>query len=170
MATRTGGAGARFRELAKLPPRDQATRIVFDQVYSPSVPQVPKTVPDPPPASPPPTPPLTSPPTAPADSAPERSDVPSFDQVMDRLVRRFGWGGKRSARETLYRTLAKLVQLHGHPAMDAISEAAAQAASANRPDRYFCSAVTRKLAERGIRPGGARGEAAEDFFGRKGTV
>lgn len=170
MATRTNGLAARFKERLKLPPIDGPSPLRFETLLEPPLTSTPITLPATATPAPPPTLPPTPSPAAPADSAREPDPVPTFDQVMERLVRRFGWGGKRAARETLYRTLAKLVQTHGTNAMDAIAEAAAQAAGANRPDRYFCSAVTRKLAERGIRSNGSSADGGEDFFGRKREV
>lgn len=92
--------------------------------------------------------------------------VPSRRDIHDRLVRRFGWGAKPAARRALYKRLCDLVELHGERAMDAIAEAAAQAAGAHSPGRYFCKVVNAKLRERGVTLSGSDGVGDDDFFGR----
>lgn len=66
--------------------------------------------------------------------------------LVERLTRRFGLGAQPLKRQALYARLQALVD--ARPEIEAlVKEAAAQAASARAPDRYFCAAVTRKLRE-----------------------
>lgn len=70
--------------------------------------------------------------------------------VEQRLRKKFGLGDQPAKRIALYRQLERIVEDHGEPAERVISEAVAESVSADRPDRYFCAAVKRKLQDRGF--------------------
>jgi len=75
--------------------------------------------------------------------------VPSVDHIVERLSKRFGSGANPRIRQSLYRRLGLLCQLHGQPVYQEICSVAAAATSCTRPDRYFCAAITRRLRELG---------------------
>jgi len=69
--------------------------------------------------------------------------------VTARLRAKFGLGDQPAKRLALYAAIEALADIHGRDIMDLVSEAVAEAMTARRPDRYFCSAVKSKLKERG---------------------
>lgn len=63
-----------------------------------------------------------------------------------RLERRFGLGAMPEKRKALYMRIQLLVE--ARPEVETlVREAASQATSARFPDRYFCSAIVKKLRE-----------------------
>jgi len=68
-----------------------------------------------------------------------------------KLERRFGLGAQPAKRRALYLRLELLV--NAMPELEVlVKEAASQATSARFPDRYFCSAVVKKLRESKLLP------------------
>jgi hypothetical protein len=65
--------------------------------------------------------------------------------IIDRLRRKYGLGANPSKRMAFYKRLQEIVDKHGDPAYQAISEAVAQAVGKLHPDRYFSKAVVNKL-------------------------
>jgi hypothetical protein len=71
---------------------------------------------------------------------------PAVPTLAVRLERRFGLGAMPEKRRALYTRLQTLVE--ARPEVETlIREAASQATGARHPDRYFCSAVVKKLRE-----------------------
>jgi len=78
--------------------------------------------------------------------APTDAATATSSSLAARLERRFGLGACPEKRRSLYLRLQGIVDLN--PAAEIlIREAASQATSARAPDRYFCSAVVKKLRE-----------------------
>lgn len=72
--------------------------------------------------------------------------------LTERLERRFGLGANPEARRRLYRRLELAVEVHGERALVQLKTVAAEAASARKPDRYFCRASLCRLRENGLMP------------------
>lgn len=72
--------------------------------------------------------------------------------ILEKLRRRFGKGQDPARREALYRRICSMVEQHGEKAYKLLCEAAAEAAGARFPDRYFCTAIVRKFTDNGISP------------------
>ena len=70
--------------------------------------------------------------------------------ICQRLEKKFGLGEQSSKRRALYRQLEQLHARFPDEVERIISEAVCQAAQADRPDRYFCVAVRRKIAAAGL--------------------
>jgi len=81
--------------------------------------------------------------------------------VIGRLRRRFGLGDDPKRRMLLYQRLQVLVDRHGEPVLQLISEAAAGAVGKNNKaggeGRWFSKAICAKLAEAGITVGSTKG-------------
>jgi hypothetical protein len=67
--------------------------------------------------------------------------------VIDRLRRKYGLGANPAKRMAFYQRVQEIVDKHGDPAYEAVSEAVAQSVGKLHPDRYFCKAVANKLKE-----------------------
>lgn len=72
--------------------------------------------------------------------------------IAERLERRFGLGTRRELRKALYLRLGALCEQEGEPAYVVIATAAADAAKAREPGKYFSCVVMRRLMERKILP------------------
>lgn len=75
--------------------------------------------------------------------------VPSVDHIVERLSRRFGNGSNPKIRQALYRRIAVLCQIKGEEVYKEVCQIAASATSCQKPDRYFCAAISRRLREMG---------------------
>lgn len=71
-------------------------------------------------------------------------------EVVQKLARRFGWGGDRDRRSALYQRVARAIEEGGDGAYAVVSTVASEAKDKQHPDRYFCFVVLRRLAERGF--------------------
>lgn len=71
-------------------------------------------------------------------------------EIVEKLVRRFGWGSDRQRRSALYTKVAKAVVTGGEAAYRLVACCASEAAGKQCPDRYFCFAVVRRLGEAGF--------------------
>lgn len=76
----------------------------------------------------------------------------AFDpkELVARMARRFGWGSDRERRSDLYKRIALTICQHGDAAYRVVAGVAGEASRARMPDRYFCSAVVRRLSEAGF--------------------
>lgn len=76
----------------------------------------------------------------------------SYDakDLVRRLQTRFGFGSDRERRAELYKRIALTIVEHGEAAYRVVSGVATDASRARMPDRYFCSAVVRRLSEAGF--------------------
>jgi len=70
--------------------------------------------------------------------------------LAERLERRFGLGANPEARRKLYRRFELATEVHGERALVQLKTVAAEAASARKPDRYFCRAALCRLREQGL--------------------
>jgi hypothetical protein len=71
-------------------------------------------------------------------------------EIVQKLVKRFGWGGDRERRSALYSKVARAVVTGGDAAYALVATVASEAIGKDYPDRYFCFAVLRRLSERGF--------------------
>jgi hypothetical protein len=71
-------------------------------------------------------------------------------EIVQKLVRRFGWGSDREKRSALYHKIARAVVTGGEDAYRVVATVAAESDGKQHPDRYFCFAAVRRLGERGF--------------------
>ena len=77
---------------------------------------------------------------------PETSyDVRKYKTVASRLEALFGTGDSPQLRRKLYLRIQRCAIEHGPECYESIRACVAAAQSADNPDRYFCSAVSREL-------------------------
>jgi len=81
------------------------------------------------------------------DSFKEGKSDPSakYRTIGMRLEKLFALGDNPALRRKLYFRIQKLAIDHGPDCYEAIRSCVASAQSADYPDRYFCTAVTREL-------------------------
>lgn len=70
--------------------------------------------------------------------------------IVQRLKKKFGLGEQPDKRLALYEHLEKLHRRHPEEVERIISEAVVGATSANKPARYFCVAVKKKIVAAGL--------------------
>ncbi len=70
--------------------------------------------------------------------------------VFRRLKAKYGLGDNADKRSALFEQLEKLHRLHPIEMEDLITEAVRAAASAAKPDRYFCVCVKKKILASGL--------------------
>lgn len=69
--------------------------------------------------------------------------------IINRLRLKFGLGAQPVKRMALYRRLERIVEKHGDPAYQIISECIAQSVDLDFPDRYFCKTVAIRFKQLG---------------------
>lgn len=79
------------------------------------------------------------------------------------LKRTYGYGSDATVRMKLYKYVAEQVELHGEPAWKIVREVMQAAASRRCPDRWFCAAVAKRLAEK-LGPSSSVDQAVASVF------
>jgi hypothetical protein len=73
---------------------------------------------------------------------------------VERLVREWGLGTQPPLRRRFFERVAELLVAHGDRCLRLVSAARMQAHGKDRPAIYFCRALSIKIAEAGLLPGG----------------